>query len=96
MVFVKSREVYAFSRNASRVEKEEPLLVVKPHFVSLRLCCAPLRATPRRLPLARDPILSEGLWPEAVARIEASAMTQGFRMESHCTSATIGIPVLHN
>jgi hypothetical protein len=35
MVFVKSKEVYAFSRNAFRAEKEEPLLVTKFTFVSL-------------------------------------------------------------
>ena len=42
------------------------------HFVSLRLRCAPLRATPRRLPFARNPIPSEGPRPEAVARVEGS------------------------
>jgi len=40
------------------------------HFVSLRLRCAPLRATPRRLPFARDTIPSKGPRPEAVARVE--------------------------
>jgi hypothetical protein len=37
------------------------------HFASLRLRCAPLGATPQRLPFSRDPIPSEGPWPEAVA-----------------------------
>ena len=38
------------------------------HFVSLRLRCAPLRATPRRLSFPRDPIPSEGPRPESRGR----------------------------